>query len=76
MRERPRLVATECTGGEGTDMPRTTQLRTYTIRDGLLEEWTAKWRDLVVPLRLELGFEIGGAWAGSVTDRISTAKRS
>ncbi len=26
-------------GGEGTDMPRTTQLRTYTIRDGLLDEW-------------------------------------
>ncbi|MBF6289817.1 NIPSNAP family protein [Nocardia cyriacigeorgica] len=43
-------------------MPRTTQLRTYTIREGLLDEWAGKWRDLVVPLRLELGFEIGGAW--------------
>ncbi len=43
-------------------MPRTTQLRTYTIREGLLDEWAVKWRNLVVPLRLELGFEIGGAW--------------
>src|SRR5690606_40610148 len=37
-----------------TNMPRTTQLRTYTIREGLLDEWAGKWRDLVVPLRLEL----------------------
>ncbi|MFD0684746.1 NIPSNAP family protein [Actinomadura fibrosa] len=43
-------------------MGRTAQLRTYTIREGLLDEWAAKWRDLVVPLRLEFGFEIGGAW--------------
>lgn len=43
-------------------MPRTTQLRTYTIRKGLLAEWVGKWRDLIVPLRLEFGFEIGGAW--------------
>ncbi|MBF6414613.1 NIPSNAP family protein [Nocardia cyriacigeorgica] len=43
-------------------MPRTTQLRTYTIREGLLDEWAVRWRGLVVPLRLELGFEIGGAW--------------
>lgn len=43
-------------------MPRTTQLRTYTVREGMLSEWAGKWRDLVVPLRLEFGFEIGGAW--------------
>ncbi|GLZ12522.1 hypothetical protein Acsp04_27570 [Actinomadura sp. NBRC 104425] len=43
-------------------MARTTQLRTYTIREGLLDEWAAKWRELIVPLRLEFGFEIGGAW--------------
>lgn len=43
-------------------MTRVTQLRTYTIRPGLLNEWATKWRDLIVPLRLELGFEIGGAW--------------
>ncbi|GLY71353.1 hypothetical protein [Amycolatopsis taiwanensis] len=43
-------------------MPKTTQLRTYNVRDGLLDEWAEKWRNLVVPLRLEFGFKIEGAW--------------
>lgn len=43
-------------------MPSETQLRTYTIREGLLDEWVAKWRAQVVPLRREFGFAIGGAW--------------
>ncbi|MGW2043808.1 NIPSNAP family protein [Streptomyces sp. NPDC001858] len=43
-------------------MPKTTQLRTYTVRDGLLDEWVERWRSEIVPLRLELGFTIGGAW--------------
>ncbi|MFH8769145.1 NIPSNAP family protein [Streptomyces sp. NPDC017958] len=43
-------------------MPKTTQLRTYTVRDGLLDEWVERWRGEIVPLRLELGFTIGGAW--------------
>lgn len=43
-------------------MARTTQLRTYTVRDGLLDEWVERWRTDIVPLRLELGFTIGGAW--------------
>jgi hypothetical protein len=43
-------------------MPRTTQLRVYTVREGLLDEWAAKWRELIVPLRLEFGFEVHGAW--------------
>ncbi|MFI7275331.1 NIPSNAP family protein [Streptomyces sp. NPDC049879] len=43
-------------------MPRTTQLRTYTVREGLLDEWAERWRRQIVPLRLRLGFEIGGAW--------------
>ncbi|WP_326599591.1 NIPSNAP family protein [Streptomyces sp. NBC_01803] len=46
-------------------MPRTTQLRTYTVREGMLDAWVERWRSQIVPLRLELGFEIGGAW----TDR-------
>lgn len=50
-------------------MPRTTQLRTYTVRAGLLGEWADKWRTLVVPLRLEFGFEIGGAWRDRERDR-------
>lgn len=44
------------------EMPRTTQLRIYTVRAGLLDEWAEKWRELIVPLRLEFGFEIHGAW--------------
>lgn len=53
----------KCTylSGEAT-MPKTTQLRTYTVRDGLLDEWVERWRQEIVPLRLELGFEIGGSW--------------
>ncbi|MCX4964911.1 NIPSNAP family protein [Streptomyces sp. NBC_00654] len=43
-------------------MPRTTQLRTYTVREGMLDEWVTRWREEIVPLRLELGFTIGGAW--------------
>lgn len=43
-------------------MARTTQLRTYTVRDGLLDEWAERWREEIVPLRLELGFDIGAAW--------------
>jgi NIPSNAP protein len=43
-------------------MPRTVQLRTYTVKAGKLDEWVQQWRELVVPLRREFGFEIHGAW--------------
>lgn len=43
-------------------MAKTTQLRTYTVRDGMLDEWVERWREEIVPLRLELGFTIDGAW--------------
>lgn len=43
-------------------MTSTTQLRIYTVRDGLLDEWAEKWQKLIVPLRLKFGFEIHGAW--------------
>lgn len=43
-------------------MAKTTQLRTYTVREGMLDEWVERWRTEIVPLRLELGFAIGGAW--------------
>lgn len=46
-------------------MPKTTQLRTYTVREGTLDEWVERWRAEIVPLRRGLGFTIGGAW----TDR-------
>ncbi|MEV0776237.1 hypothetical protein [Streptomyces sp. NPDC050428] len=43
-------------------MPKTTQLRTYTVRVGMLDEWVERWRAELVPLRLELDFAIRGAW--------------
>lgn len=43
-------------------MAKTTQLRTYTVREGLLDEWAQRWKAEILPLRLELGFAIGGAW--------------
>ncbi|WP_327743905.1 NIPSNAP family protein [Streptomyces europaeiscabiei] len=43
-------------------MPKTTQLRTYTVREGMVDEWVERWREEIVPLRLELGFTVDGAW--------------
>ncbi|MDX3694153.1 NIPSNAP family protein [Streptomyces europaeiscabiei] len=43
-------------------MPKTTQLRTYTVRAGMLDEWVERWHAEIVPLRLELGFTVDGAW--------------
>ncbi|MGC4750530.1 NIPSNAP family containing protein [Micromonospora sp. DT201] len=43
-------------------MARTVQIRTYTVRAGLLDEWVDRWQRLVVPLRHDLGFEIHGSW--------------
>ncbi|MBB6119393.1 NIPSNAP family protein [Nocardiopsis algeriensis] len=40
----------------------TTQVRTYTVREGLLDEWARRWKEEIVPLRLEFGFSLGGAW--------------
>ncbi|MBO4205591.1 NIPSNAP family protein [Micromonospora echinofusca] len=41
---------------------RTVQIRTYTVREGLLDEWVDRWQRLVVPLRRDLGFGIHGSW--------------
>ncbi|MDG4791848.1 NIPSNAP family protein [Micromonospora sp. WMMD1102] len=41
---------------------RLSQIRTYTVRPERLDEWVAKWRTLVVPLRQQFGFEISGSW--------------
>ncbi|MCE7082841.1 NIPSNAP family protein [Streptomyces sp. ST2-7A] len=38
------------------------QLRTYTVRKGLMDEWVDRWRREIVPLRSKLNFEVGGAW--------------
>lgn len=50
-------------------MPRTTQLRVYTVREGLMDEWISRWRGEIVPLREELGFEIGGCWVDRERDQ-------
>ncbi|MGH3310937.1 MAG: NIPSNAP family protein [Streptomyces sp.] len=50
-------------------MAKTTQLRTYTVKEGLLDEWVERWRAEIVPLRLELGFTIGGAWVDRERNR-------
>ncbi|WP_460706971.1 NIPSNAP family protein [Myceligenerans halotolerans] len=39
-----------------------TQLRTYRVRPGLMDEWVRRWKEEIVPLRLKTGFAIGGAW--------------
>ncbi len=38
------------------------QLRTYTINKGKLDEFVKAWREGVYPLRLKKGFKIDGAW--------------
>ncbi|MCY1654780.1 NIPSNAP family protein [Streptomyces sp. NPDC049952] len=43
-------------------MAKTTQVRTYTVREGLLDEWAQRWKAEILPLLLEWGFAIGGAW--------------
>ena len=38
------------------------QIRIYTINRGQLHQFAQEWREMIRPLRLELGFQIGGAW--------------
>ena len=40
----------------------TAQLRIYTIKDGLLDEWVEKFHEEIVPPRLQYDFEVVGAW--------------
>ena len=39
------------------------QLRRFQIAHGRMDEFVERWTTSVVPLRLEAGFEIHGAWA-------------
>ena len=39
-----------------------TQLRIYTINRGQLHQFAKEWREKIRPLRLELGFQVDGAW--------------
>ena len=38
------------------------QLREYTIEDGRLDEFVREWRELVLPLRVAMGFSVFGPW--------------
>jgi hypothetical protein len=38
------------------------QLREYTIEAGKLDDFVREWRELVLPLRVSLGFSIFGPW--------------
>ena len=38
------------------------QLREYTVVDGGLDEFVREWRELVLPLRVSLGFSVFGPW--------------
>ncbi len=38
------------------------QLREYAIEEGRLDEFVREWRELVLPLRMSLGFSVFGPW--------------
>jgi hypothetical protein len=43
-------------------MAKTSQLRTYTINRGKMDEFVAGWKAGIVPLRLKYGFTVDGGW--------------
>jgi hypothetical protein len=47
----------------------TWQLREYTVKPGEMAQWIEEWRSRIVPLRLEFGFRILGAWTVDATDQ-------
>jgi hypothetical protein len=38
------------------------QLREYTIEEGRLDDFVREWREVVLPLRVSLGFSVLGPW--------------
>ena len=38
------------------------ELREYTIEEGRLDDFVREWRELVLPLRVSLGFNVLGPW--------------
>lgn len=38
------------------------QLRSYRIKEGELDEWVDEWRQQVLPLRRDHGFDVLGPW--------------
>ena len=47
----------------------TYQLRMYKVKPGQLDEFITVWREQVVPVRRDKGFEIVGAWADREENR-------
>jgi hypothetical protein len=50
-------------------MNMTWQIREYTVKPGQMKEWIDEWRSRIVPLRLEHGFHVLGAWTVDGTDQ-------
>ncbi len=49
----------------------TTQLRIYTINRGSLHLFAKEWEEKVLPLRIEHGFQIHGAWTIEDTNQFA-----
>ena len=45
------------------------QLREYTIEEGRLDDFVREWRELVVPLRVSMGFGVLGPWIDRTSSR-------
>ena len=43
-------------------MKTVSQLRMYTIKEGMMAEWVDGWKRGVLPLRRKFGFRVDGAW--------------
>jgi hypothetical protein len=46
-----------------------TQLRVYTINRGQLQQFTEEWKHKILPLRMQHGFQVGGAWTIEATNQ-------
>jgi hypothetical protein len=40
------------------------QLRRYTVKPGELNDWLAEWKEKILPLRAQFGFQVVGSWTG------------
>ena len=47
----------------------TWQICEYTVKPGEMAEWLEEWRSRIVPLRVEHGFQVLGAWTVDGTDQ-------
>lgn len=45
------------------------QLRDYRIRNGQMDAWVVGWKSHIVPLRVDAGFEVIGAWVSAQDER-------